>query len=142
MESIIIDRCIKKPGFIEGAKTYKLVLNENGLYIIEMGKAMGERVHHSGISGAIADKLIDKMEARREREIAGKQAELAQTDLDDLIKDKKNFLLNKESIDSIEFKEGIEPILKIKSKIKNITLHFHVDYTDDIKTIFNVLKQQ
>ena len=97
MASIIIPRCIKKPGLIVGARTYRLIFNETGLYIIQIGKAMMDAPPSDPISGAIANSIIDKIAAKREKEMAQVEAELAGKckDLNSLVDNKKSYLIRK-----------------------------------------------
>ena len=136
MENIIIEKCEKRPGIIVGARAYKLILNDDGLYILELGKAMG----HSNKSTAISDAILDKIQKKREGAHADKKEEIAKTDLNDLIDNKKNFLLTKQDIKTIKA-DNLEyiPKLSIKSSVMNITLHFDQADRANVEKIFTSL---
>ena len=118
---IIIERCEKKAGVFVGAKTYRLVLNEDGLYILDLGKAMGVRNERN----LIADKILDKIQENRENERQEKEKELNSADLKSLLANKKNVLLKRADVKAAKFSNPHQyPKLSIKSGVINITLHF------------------
>lgn len=136
MASIIIPRCIKKPGLIVGARTYRLIFNETGLYIIQIGKAMMDAPPSDPISGAIANSIIDKIAAKREKEMAEVEAELAGKDLNSLIDNKKSYFIRKENFNELKITENVSEIkLKIKSSVINIDLYFHPSYKASLELI-------
>ena len=64
----VIQRCVKPPGFIFAARTYRLVLNDKGLYLIHIGRAMGPKVRaDNAVSDALAQKMIGKISPDRNR---------------------------------------------------------------------------
>lgn len=135
---IIIDRCEKKPGVIVGARMYKLILNEDGLYVLQLGKAMGPRNQ----SNPIADRILDNLQAKREKAHAEKEREMMSGNLKDLIDNKKNFLITK--ADMQELKPGnmqYSPKLKIKSGGLKITLHFHPQDREKVEGILAYFKK-
>jgi hypothetical protein len=66
---LVVERCVKPPGFIFAARTYRLVLNRNGLYLLHIGRAMGPKVRADGY---LADKLAQSMISKMERKMMGK----------------------------------------------------------------------
>lgn len=136
MASIIIPRCIKKPGLIVGARTYRLVFNESGLYLIQIGKAMMDTPPTDPISGAIANSIIDKIAAKREKEMAEVEAELAGKDLNSLVDNKKSYFISKQDFSELKITENMSEIkLKIKSSKINIDLYAHSDYKASLDLI-------
>lgn len=133
---IVVERCEKKAGVFVGAKTYRLVLNNDGLYILDLGKAMGARNERN----LIADKILDKIQENREKQREEKEKELDSVDLKSLLSDKKNRLLK--DIDTREAKYTNlhqHPKLTIKSSVINITLHFWPADADKAEKIANYL---
>lgn len=133
---IVIERCEKKAGIFVGAKTYRLVLNDEGLYILDLGKAMGARNERN----LIADKILDKIQDSRDKQREAKENELVAADLKSLLGDKRNRLLK--DIDTTEAKYTNlhqHPKLVIKSNVVNITLHFWPADADKVEKIANYL---
>jgi hypothetical protein len=134
---IIIEKCEKKPGVFIGARTYRLVLNEQGLYILELGKAMGYRNE----SNFIADKILDKIQENREKQQAEKGKELDAADLDRLVDKKKNFLIKKADVKEVKISNlDTVPKLDIKSGVLNITLHFRIEDREKVEKVYEYLK--
>lgn len=112
---VVIERCEKRPGIFTGARTYRLVLNEQGLYILELGKAMGYR----NKGNAIADKILDSIEKQRLQQDELRTLELEHADLAKLVENKKNFFVKKGADTHVEFKQQTFFNLIIKSpKVK------------------------
>jgi len=142
MNNLIISRCIKKPGLITGARTYRLVLNENGLYIIELGNAMMETPKTNVVSDAIAGVIVDKIAENLERKIVEKENSLVGKDLNQLVDNKKNFLIHKEGITEILLIDSnFELKLSIKSSVLKISLYFYLKDKSILETIYNQLKK-
>lgn len=134
---IIIEKCEKKPGVFVGARTYRLVLNEQGLYILELGKAMG----YKNESNIIADKILDKIQESREKQQAEKEKEFNTGDLDALIDKKKNFLIKKSDVKEVKLSNpDTAPKLTIKSAPLNITLHFWLEDRAKVEQVYAYLK--
>jgi hypothetical protein len=118
---VIIERCEKRPGIFTGARAYRLVLADEGLYILELGKAMG----YQNSSNVIANKILDKIQESREKQQTERANELSTADLGQMVDNKKNFLVKKTDVK--EAKAGnlsTNPKLELKSNVLNITLHF------------------
>jgi hypothetical protein len=134
---IIIEKCEKKPGIFIGARTYRLVLNDQGLYILELGKAMGYRNE----SNIIADKILDKIQENREKQHTEKEKELNTGDLNLVVDNKKNFLVKKTDIKEVKIANiNNFPKLDIKSGVLNITLHFWAEDYEKVKQVYDYLK--
>ncbi len=140
MTDLIISRCIKKPGFIVGARTYRLVKNINGLYIIEIGKAMMETPKTNIVSDAIANALIDKLAEKREKDMSAVEKGIAGKDLNQLVDNKKCFLIRKEDIKEIKLStDNYELKLSIKSAKLKIELYFWPEDKAILETIYSQL---
>lgn len=129
---IVIERAEKKPGVFVGARMYRLVLNEQGLYILELGKAMGVRNKQN----VLADMILDKIEEKRGQQHAEKTNELNSADLDLVVDNKKSFLVKKADVKEVKASQmDYYPKLKIKSGIVNITLYFSMEEVEKVKKI-------
>ena len=129
---IVIERCEKKAGVFVGAKTYRLVLSEDGLYILDLGKAMGIRNERN----LIADKILDKIQENREKQREEKEKELISADLKSLLNDKKNLLLKNTDVREAQYTSvNHYPKLTIKSGIINVTLYFWPTDTENVEKI-------
>lgn len=79
----VVERCVKPPGLIFAARTYRLVLNNKGLYLIHIGRAMGPKVgSNSAMADRIAEGVISRMEQNLMQKLANREAELDDNDLD------------------------------------------------------------
>src|SRR3989338_9770020 len=87
----VIQRCVKPPGFIFAARTYRLVLNDKGLYLIHIGRAMGPKVRaDNAVSDALAQKMIGKMERSMMENLAKREEGIDDANLDkELLRSKK-----------------------------------------------------
>ena len=141
MNNLIIKRCVKKPGLIVGARTYRLVLGDEGLYILEIGKAMMETPRTDVVSGAIADVFIDKLAEKREKDIIQVEQSLEGQDLTKLVDNKKNYLVRKEDIKEIELSDKNNELkLSIKATKIKITLYFWLHDKSNLGIIYSNLK--
>lgn len=134
---IIIEKCEKKPGVFVGARTYRLVLSEKGLYVLELGKGMGYRNE----SNIIADKILDKIQEKREMQQAEKEKEFAEGDLDRMVDGKKNYLIRKPDVKEVKISNSdVAAKLDIKSSVLNITLHFGSGDRAKLEQVYEFLK--
>lgn len=92
-----IDHCEKRAGVFTGARTYQLILTEEGLYILELGKAMGA----GNKSNPLADKILDKLEAKRAAQHAEKSHQISTAGPNEQIDGKKNFLVTRANMQQV-----------------------------------------
>jgi phospholipid N-methyltransferase len=134
---IIIEKCEKRPGLIVGARVYRLVQNDEGVYLLELGKGMGPRVDN----GMITNKIIDKIQENREKQYAEKEKELDSADLNSMVDNKKNILIKKTDIKSVKYSNtGGPACLQIKSAVKDITLYFQPIDAKKAASVYEYLK--
>lgn len=134
---IVIERCEKKPGIFIGARMYRLVLNDQGLYILELGKAMGAR----NKKNALADIVLDKIQENREKQHAEKETELGSADLNLVVDNKKNFLVKNTDVKEVKTSHmDYYPKLDIKSGVVKISLHFSIEDVERVKKIAEYLR--
>lgn len=143
MNMIVIDRCTKMPGLIDRGRTYRLIYNERGLYIICLGRATND-VYVGGdlISNAIADKIINLIANKFEKEIQATETRLKTASLDEIAKERKNYYLPVEQIVQFNIEKNYNNTVKIKIKGQgvNINLLAHSYYTDHIESIKRLIK--
>lgn len=138
-----VNRCIKRAGLIDRARTYCLLLNDDGLYILYLGKATGQ-MPESGdiITQVISDKAVNFFEQRYEKEISASEEKIKNGNLAEIAKEKHSFFLKKGQVQSFSFNsfhDGTSQI-KIKGEGVKITLHAHNYYGKIIKSIEEGLK--
>jgi hypothetical protein len=122
----------KKPGIFVGARAYRLVLNDDGLYILELGKAMG----YQNTGNVIASKILDKIEESRDKQQAEKSKELSTADLSRLVDNRKNYLVKNSDVKEAKTANlSTNPKLEIKSGVLNITLHFNQQDKEKVEKI-------
>lgn len=131
--SIIIPRCQTTPGFIAGAKTYKLVFNGNGLFVIHLGDAMSlnyENIRPRGaVESVLSGAVINAMANGLGKKLAEEEQRLASIDLKSAVDDKKVFLVTPQNLEKFEIsKNGYNmPTLDIKSGKLKAKLHFYYE---------------
>ncbi len=116
-----IDGAVTPPGLIAGAKTFSLILRDEGLYVIHTGPAsgqpLGSQMRVNGVIQAAAARATANAVNKR---IAGKVAEgetrLNETGPKELIQQKHSKLLTADQIVEINIKENLrEIVLEIRS---------------------------
>ncbi len=90
--AVVVPRAKTRPGLIARAKTFRLVLDSEALWIIHLGNAMGPKVKSNDI---LADKLagvmVNRMEAKLMKELERVEASLIGMPLADQVKRKHSF---------------------------------------------------
>jgi hypothetical protein len=116
-----IDGAVTPPGLITSAKTFSLIMRDEGLYIIHTGPASGQppgsQVPVNGVIQAAAARAATKAVNKR---IASKvidgQARLNETGPEALVQQKHSKLLTPDQISEINIKENLrEIVLEIRS---------------------------
>lgn len=129
---IEIERCEKRPGVFVGARVYKLLLTNDGLYAFELGKGMGAR----NKSTELSDYILDRMAEKRGAGHAEKSAEINAANLTEIVDNKKNFLVTKENVKEVKASRlDRAPQISIKSSVLNITLHCGQNESDKLRQI-------
>ena len=102
---LVIQRCVKPPGFIFSARTYRIVLNNQGLYLIHLGKAMGVSVQSGGY---VADKqagyMVNKMEAALMKQLEAREENIDNSNLDNELESKESRYFKSPSEVQLNFK--------------------------------------
>lgn len=125
---LIVERCVKPPGLIFAARTYRLVLNDKGLYLIHIGRAMGPKVRaDNAISDAIAQKMISKMERNLMEKLAKREAVIDDNDLDKEVplSSKSRHFANPKEVE-LKFKMHPNGSGKLRLKGKGVKLGLNI----------------
>lgn len=128
----VIQRCVKPPGFIFAARTYRLVLNNKGLYLIHIGRAMGPKVHsNNAVSNAIAHNMIGKMERSLLEKLAKREEGIDDKHLDkELPLSKKSRFFAQPSEVRLSYEAHPQTGARLKLKGKGVRLILNLDPSD------------
>ena len=122
-----LDKVVSPPGVFASARTYSVVRDDAGLYLIFTGKAMGARTG-SGVAGAIADGILDKMADKRAVAINQVEAKLREVGPVAMQGTKHSCFIPKAAIKKLTFKGGDPPsgwpVVAIQAD-KKFKLHFY-----------------
>lgn len=122
---ITIPRVVSPQGLIASARTYRLVLNEAGLHVIHLGRAMGMKVKSGdAIADALAGKMVNKMEQNLEIRLAEAEKALEGVPLSELVRRKKSFLVTPGAGTTVTalVKPNLPPRLIVKSPTGKLKL--------------------
>ena len=136
--SLIIPRTKSPQGWIASARTYRLILDDEALWAICIGRAMGMRVKSNDpIANVLAGKMINKLEARMEKQLAAAEEEIANVPLVGLLKRKHSLRVPLSEKDAVTFvhKNNRDPRLVIKSGGRKLKLDAHPSRADEFAQI-------
>jgi hypothetical protein len=141
-----INRSVKRPGLIVGARTMFIQLNDKGLYVICLGNAtQTPRPTNDLIVNLVADKAVDFFQNRYEKKIRETEARIKTESLDDLAKGKLCYFIPTNEITF--FKASIEPDSHLKIQMKggklNMKVYTHPYYqqiAESIESLINKAK--
>ena len=115
-----IDKVAVPPGLIASGKTYTLILQDDGLYVLHTGPA-GRDVRARGLAEQAAVSLVRSAQAKK---IAAGEARVDNAPLDELVKEKHSKFIRKDEIESLQLNKGTPPILKFASQQGKYKFHF------------------
>jgi hypothetical protein len=102
-----LHRLVVPAGIFNPARTYSLVCDDDGLYVLFTGRAMGNRPMGITPAHAIAGAILDKIADKREKEIAGVEEHIRSAPAKAVVSESKHSrYLARASIKSIEIKTG------------------------------------
>lgn len=142
MNETVIARCLKRPGLIDRAKTYRLVHNSKGLYLICLGNSTVDTPAGKGsVAGVIAGKVIDKMAEKFEKTAQETEARIEKEGLDTMAKTKKSYYVPAQKIESFVHKPGANgtSTVDIKGEGVKMRLWVHSSYDNDLQHIQSAL---
>jgi len=138
-----VHRCIKRPGLIEGARTFYLELTEEGLHIICLGNATQEVPSSGNIaSDIIAGKAINFIANRYEKKIRETEERIQKEGVSTVSKENKSFFLTPSQIEIFDFtmlNDGTIQI-KIKGGKAKLTLFAHQYYGRTVQNMKQSLR--
>ena len=110
--NIRIDRAIIPSGLIRSGRTYSLILEDSGLYVIHTGPA-GNNV---ATSGGLERMLVNKVHQRIEKKVLAGEARLESESLETLLENKHSRLIKWRDFSEIEIHQNrIRCLLKIRT---------------------------
>jgi hypothetical protein len=121
-----LDRVVVPAGLFNPARTFSLVRDDGGFYMIFTGPAMGNVPQTAGVAGVIAGGILDKMADKRAIQIAENEDKLRQSSAAAMKDTKYSLYFPKDSIQEITIKSGTFPIVVVKAAKKH-TMHFGQD---------------
>jgi len=129
-----IDKAVIPAGLIRSAKTYSLLVDDNGLYIIHTGPAG----RHVKVRGAINNAAVDFLRSAQGKKVAAGEARINNTSLAELVKEKGNAFIPKADIMEVNPGKNIyeENTLEIKTKNAKWKFHFFFVENDGLVTQF------
>ncbi len=134
--SFQINGAILPAGLIRSAKTYSVILDENALYLIQVGPAATNVPTYNPFE----QWLNDYLGRRAAKKIAEGEARLAELGEAALVKERQNLLLTSADIFRIDCKQrGNSVILTIKSTKGNYKLIFNKTVLPQIEEIVTAL---
>lgn len=123
-----LDRVVVPAGFFNPARTFSLVRDDGGIYLIFTGRAMGPNMSGgAGAAGAIAGAILDKMADKRFVEIQAAEEKLRREGPASMKDTKYSHYMPASAIQAVEIKGGDPPhgwpvvVLRGDKKFK---LHF------------------
>ncbi|MDA7881578.1 hypothetical protein N9A94_04670 [Akkermansiaceae bacterium] len=135
---LIIPRTKSPQGWIASAKTYRLILDDEALWAICIGRAMGMRVKsRDPLADMLAGKMINKIQARMEKQLAAAEDEITDVPLIGLLKRKHSLRVPLGEKGAVTFlqRNHQDPRLVIKSGGGKLKLDAHPDFADELKQI-------
>ena len=137
---LVVERCVKPPGFIFAARSYRLVLNRNGLYLLHIGRAMGPKVRADGyLADRLAQSMISKMEKKMMEKLSEREEVIDDSNLDhELALSKKSRRYDTRNEVELKFKVLANGLGKLRIKGKGVNVRVEIQ-PNDVPTIEQIL---
>lgn len=134
--SLIIHRCLKKPGIIDRARMFYLEFNEKGLYVIATGKGTQVPTVRGPFAEVIAEKAVNFFIDRYEPEIVANEERIRIGQIETMATEKHSFFLSKNEIELFKSSPDIDSIkISIKGNKNSIKLYAHPGYQNVIEAM-------
>ncbi len=133
-----IDKVVCPPGVFAPARTFSLVRDGDGVYLIYTGPAMGA-ASGGGVAGVAAGAILDKVAQRRAVEIEATEQRLRQSGPAAMAQTKHSRFIPNGAIRGVTIKGGAQPNgwpVAVVQADKKITLHFHVQDPATVRAFF------
>ncbi|MFA6427675.1 MAG: hypothetical protein WCW16_04525 [Candidatus Magasanikbacteria bacterium] len=134
-----IDKAVIPAGLIRSAKTYSLLVDDNGFYIIHTGPAG----RHVQTRGSINAAVVDFVRSSQGKKVSEGEARIAAVSLEQLKQEKGNAFIPKSEIKNVEVSKNIynENVLDIETTHKKWKFHFFfVENSEEVKQFAARLK--
>ena len=135
---IVIPRARTRPGLIARAKTFRLVLDSEALWVIHLGNAMGPKVKSNDmLADKLAGVMVNRMEAKLMQELERVEASLEGMPLAEQMKRKHSFRVpvSESGAVSLQPNPHVPPRLMVKSTAGKAKL----DGTDGERPLFEAI---
>src|SRR5688572_10793611 len=134
-----IDRVVVPPGFFNPARTYSLVRDDAGIYMIFTGPAMGTAPAGGGVAGLAAGAILDRMADKRSVQIAEVEAKLRASSAAAMKDTKHSRFIPRTAIKAITVQDaGSHPVVTLVAD-KKVKLHFHAAAAANVRAFFEGL---
>ena len=134
-----LDRVVAAPGVFEPARTFSIVRDEGGVYLIYTGRAMGiGKPVGPGIAGTTASAILEATARRRATEIEEVEAQLKAAGAAALVDTKHSRFLPRTAIKDVTIADGVPtgwPVVVIHADTKH-KLHFTAHRPDEVREFF------
>ena len=135
---LIVERCVKPPGFVYSARTYKLVFDNNALYLLHIGRAMGPKVRANGyLADKLAQAMIQKMERKMMQQLADRENEIEGLN-EELTKSKKSRRFDSNKEVELKFKKRTDGSGKLRVKGKGVNVGLEI-LPQDVRIVDQIL---
>lgn len=135
---LTVNRCLKRPGLIDGARMYYLELNDEGLYLINLGRSTIAAPQSADfISQAIANKALNIIQNKFEKKIHETELRVEKGELKELAKEKHSYFFSNNDIAVYNFRMVNDGSIQIEIKggKTNMKLYAHSSYGRIIQSI-------
>lgn len=135
-----IDKVVIPSGLIRSAKTYSLILNDDGLYVIHTGPA-GNRVN---TNNGLEDFAVSKVYQRIAKKVAIGEARLQSVALSQLAQEKGSWFLTRQDMQNVTVTKNKfdEPQLDIVTPQRTLTFHCRASTLPEIEQFVQQLQSQ
>ncbi|MFZ5787222.1 MAG: hypothetical protein ACOY3Y_12335 [Acidobacteriota bacterium] len=133
-----LDKVVCPPGVFAPARTFSLVRDGGGIYLIYTGPAMGA-ASGGGVAGVAAGAILDKVAQKRAAAIEETETRLRQSGPGAMARTKHSRFLPNGTIRSVTLKGGAQPNgwpVAVVQADKRITLHFHTHDPASVRAFF------
>lgn len=135
---LTVNRCLRRPGLLDGARTFYIELNDQGLFLISLGRSTIAAPKSADIiSQAIANKALDMIQNKFEKKIREVEVKLENGELLSLVNTKHSHFLKPDEVDVFDFtmlNDGTVQI-NIKGGKAKMKLYAHSSYGRIIQSI-------
>ena len=134
-----LDRVVVPAGVFNPARTFSVVRDDDGLYLIYTGKAMGPR-RGGGVAGVAAGAILDKMADKRSVEIAKVEDQLRQSSAAAMKETRNSRFIPRAAIKAVTIKDqGTFPVVVVEAD-KKVKLHFEGHDPAAVRELFAPLQ--